>query len=185
MQELSLNVLDVAQNSVSAGATLIQIEVDIDTARKRMTISIEDNGRGMDDETQKRVCDPFYTTRTTRKVGLGLPFFKLAAEQAGGGLTIRSALGKGTRVEAVFRLGHIDLAPLGDMASTVANLIQCDPDIDFLYTIRADGEAFCLDTRQLREMLGEVSLAEAQIALFIQEYIRENSIHLQNRSTQL
>ena len=115
MQELSMNLLDIAQNSVAAGSTLTQITIAIDTAAKRLTLTIADNGKGMDEETVRRVTDPFYTTRTTRKVGLGLPLFQEAARATGGELTIRSAVGKGTTVEAFFTLGHIDLAPLGDL----------------------------------------------------------------------
>lgn len=120
MQELSMNVLDVAENSVAAGATLVAITLSIDTAAKRMTLTITDNGRGMPPEMAARVTDPFCTTRKTRKVGLGLPFLKMAAEMTGGALSIESTVGKGTCVTAWFTLGHIDLAPLGDMSATVA-----------------------------------------------------------------
>ena len=129
-----MNVLDVAENSVAAGATLVAITLSIDTAAKRMTLTITDNGKGMPPEMAARVTDPFCTTRKTRKVGLGLPFLKMAAEMTGGALSIESTVGKGTCVTAWFTLGHIDLAPLGDMSATVAGLIQCSPDIDFVYT---------------------------------------------------
>jgi len=148
MQELSMNVLDVAENSVAAGATLVAITLSIDTAAKRMTLTITDNGKGMPPEMAARVTDPFCTTRKTRKVGLGLPFLKMAAEMTGGALSIESTVGKGTCVTAWFTLGHIDLAPLGDMSATVAGLIQCSPDIDFVYTVQADGEQFAADTRE-------------------------------------
>ena len=115
-----MNVLDVAENSVAAGATLVAITLSIDTAAKRMTLTITDNGKGMPPEMAARVTDPFCTTRKTRKVGLGLPFLKMAAEMTGGALSIESTVGKGTCVTAWFTLGHIDLAPLGDMSATVA-----------------------------------------------------------------
>ena len=114
-----MNVLDVAENSVAAGATLVAITLSIDTAAKRMTLTITDNGKGMPPEMAARVTDPFCTTRKTRKVGLGLPFLKMAAEMTGGALSIESTVGKGTCVTAWFTLGHIDLAPLGDMSATV------------------------------------------------------------------
>jgi len=158
MQELSMNVLDVAENSVAAGATLVAITLSIDTAAKRMTLTITDNGKGMPPEMAARVTDPFCTTRKTRKVGLGLPFLKMAAEMTGGALSIESTVGKGTCVTAWFTLGHIDLAPLGDMSATVAGLIQCSPDIDFVYTVQADGEQFAADTRELRAVLDGVPL---------------------------
>lgn len=175
MQELSLNILDVAQNSVRAGATLIEISVQADTAAKRLTVTIADNGCGMNPQTLAGVTDPFYTTRTTRKVGLGLSFFKLAAQQTGGDMTVESQQGKGTRVTAWFTLGHIDMEPVGDLAGTVAGLVQCSPDLDFVYTLCVDGQSFCMDTREMRAILGDVSLAEPQVALFIREYLNENT----------
>ncbi len=134
-----MNVLDVAENSVAAGSTLTSITVEIDTAKRLLAVTIADNGKGMDEETVRRVTDPFYTTRTTRKVGLGLPLFREAAEATGGALHIRSQPGRGTTVRATFTLGHIDLAPLGDMTGTVVGLVQCNPKIDFVYRVVADG----------------------------------------------
>ena len=178
MQELSMNVLDVAENSVAAHATLIDITLSIDTAARRMTLSITDNGKGMPPEMVQRVTDPFCTTRTTRKVGLGLPLLKMAAEMTGGSLAIESTVGKGTCVTASFTLGHIDLAPLGDMSATVAGLIQCNPEIDFVYTVRADGEQFTADTRELRAVLDGVPFSEPAVALWLREYLAENTEHL-------
>ena len=124
MRELSLNMLDIAQNSIAAGATLVTLAVDCDRAADRLTLTVEDNGRGMTAEQLEQVRDPFFTTRTTRKVGMGIPLFRMAAEMAGGGLQIRSAPGVGTTVEAVFTLSHIDRMPLGDMDGTVTALIR-------------------------------------------------------------
>ncbi|MEG2436335.1 MAG: sensor histidine kinase, partial [Ruthenibacterium sp.] len=170
-----MNVLDVAENSVSAGATLTQITLIINTQQKLQTLTIADNGKGMPPEMLARVTDPFCTSRTTRKVGLGLPFLKMAAEMTGGTLAIESTVGVGTTVTATFTLGHIDLMPLGDMASTVAGLIQCNPDVDFVYTITADDESFTVDTRELRAVLDGVSFAEASVAVWVKEYIEENT----------
>lgn len=178
MQELSMNVLDVAENSVAAGATLVAITLSIDTAAKRMTLTITDNGKGMPPEMAARVTDPFCTTRKTRKVGLGLPLLKMAAEMTGGALSIESTVGKGTCVTAWFTLGHIDLAPLGDMSATVAGLIQCSPDIDFVYTVQADDEQFAADTRELRAVLDGVPLSEPSVALWLREYLAENTEQL-------
>ena len=113
MPEIALNVLDIAQNSVRAEASLIQISVDVDEAADTLTITIEDNGCGMTAEQTARVTDPFFTTRTTRKIGLGVPFFKMAAESTGGSFSIQSEPGVGTKVTAVFGLSHIDRMPLG------------------------------------------------------------------------
>ncbi len=182
MQELSMNVLDVAENAVAAEATLTAVTLAIDTAAKRLDLTIADNGKGMPPEVAARVTDPFYTTRTTRKVGLGLPFLKMAAELTGGGMELASEVGRGTTVHAWFTLGHIDLAPLGDMAATMAGLIQCNPDVDFVYTVEADGQRFCADTRELRAILDGVPFSEPSVALWLREYFAENTQTLLKRS---
>lgn len=173
-----MNLLDVAENSVAAGAKLVRIELSVDEEARRLRLSISDDGKGMDPELAKRVTDPFCTSRTTRKVGLGLPFLKMAAELAGGGMKLESQPGLGTTVTAWFTWGHIDLAPLGDMAGTIAGLMQCNPQTDFVYTLTADGESFCADSRQFREILGDVPLSSPEVALFIRDYISENSAPL-------
>ncbi|MGD9560224.1 MAG: sensor histidine kinase [Oscillospiraceae bacterium] len=173
MQELSMNILDVAENAVAAGATLIAIALEQDTAAMRQTLRIEDNGRGMDAATVQKVTDPFYTTRTTRDVGLGLPFLKMAAEMTGGALAIESTPGKGTCVSASYGLGHIDLMPLGDMGGTVAALVQARPDIDIDFSFCRDGAVFRFTTAEAREILGGVSLGEAAVAQFIKSYVDE------------
>lgn len=178
-----MNVLDVAENSVAAGSTLTSITVEIDTAKRLLAVTIADNGKGMDEETVRRVTDPFYTTRTTRKVGLGLPFFREAAEATGGALHIRSQPGRGTTVRATFTLGHIDLAPLGDMTGTVVGLVQCNPKIDFVYRVVADGEEFCMDTREVRGILEGVPLSTPEVAVFLRGYLQENTENLLKRST--
>lgn len=183
MQELSLNILDIAQNSIKAGATLVRIEIEIDRAKNGMRIAVIDNGCGMDEATLERVVDPFYTTRTTRKVGLGLPLFREAAEATGGALHIRSQPGRGTTVRATFTLGHIDLAPLGDMTGTVVGLVQCNPKIDFVYRVVADGEEFCMDTREVRGILEGVPLSTPEVAVFLRGYLQENTENLLKRST--
>lgn len=175
MPEISLNILDVAQNSVTAKASLIRIGVRADSGRDRLTVSISDNGCGMSEETAKRAIDPFYTTRTTRNVGLGLSFLKLAAELTGGYFDLKSSLGEGTEVTAVFGLTHIDRMPLGDIAGTMTSLIGTSPDIDFILEYSYDGKSFEMDTHEFREVLGEdVSLSEPEVLDFISGYIKEN-----------
>lgn len=178
MQELSLNVLDVAENSVRAEASLIEITVEEDTAADRLTIVIRDNGRGMTREQVETVIDPFYTTRTTRKVGLGVPFFRMAAQLSGGDLTIRSEVGKGTEVTATFGLTSIDRMPLGDMNGTVAALVQCNPGIDWVYTRRKDGREMVMDTRRFREILEDMPLDSPEVLQFLREYLAENTAEL-------
>ena len=174
MQELSMNVLDIAENSVKAGASLIEITLTLDRAASRLTLCVKDNGCGMSEELAARVTDPFCTSRTSRKVGLGLPFLQMAAELTGGRLTLESEKGKGTAVTALFCTDHIDMPPLGDVAASVAGLIQCNPAIDFVFTLTGPGGRFCADTREMRPMLGEVSLAEPEVALWLREYLAEN-----------
>lgn len=175
MKELSLNILDIAENSVRAGATLVGISLA--QQDNELTVIIRDNGCGMSPETLQRVENPFYTTRTTRSVGLGIPLYKLAAEQTGGSVSIRSVqeaedpVHHGTEVTAVFHTDHIDCAPLGDMVSTVLTLIHGSPQIDFVYTHTAPGLAVSLDTREIRAVLGE----EIPLDSFeVMEWIRDN-----------
>ena len=176
MKELSLNILDVAKNSVRAGASLIEIALT-HHHDDFLTLTITDNGCGMEEDFLKHVTDPFYTTRTTRKVGLGLPLLKLAAEQTGGSLTIQSSTKpphNGTRLEARFNTASIDCMPLGDIVSTVCILIAGTPEIDFLFTHVSDTYNVSLDTRELRAVLGDgISLAEPEIQQWIREYLAE------------
>lgn len=178
MQELSLNILDIAQNSVKAGAAQITVAVRESTAADTLIITIEDNGCGMSAETVARVTDPFYTTRTTRRVGLGVPFFKMAAEMTGGSFTISSEVGRGTVVQAVFGLSHIDRMPLGDIADTMCCLISCSPDINFIYIREIDGESFTASTAEFKEVLGDIPLNMPQVMEFIKAYIKENTENL-------
>lgn len=176
MPEISLNILDVAENSTRAGASLIEITVDADMAADRLTVIIRDDGCGMTAEQVSHVTDPFFTSRTTRKVGLGVPFFKYAAESTGGSFTIESQSGKGTTVTAVFVLSHIDRMPLGDITSTIHTLVVYHPESDFLYRYSYCGASFTLDTREFREILGGVPFDEPEISEYIREYLIENKM---------
>ena len=178
MRELSLNVLDIAQNSVSANASLIEIELTEDTKNHDLLIGIYDNGKGMTPEQVENVRDPFFTTRTTRKVGMGIPLFKFAAEMTGGRLEIDSEVGVGTRVRAYFKTDHLDFTPIGDMTSTIITLITMNLHIDFLYRRKVDSKEFVVDTRQLKEILGDVPLNEPSIVSWITQYINENTKQL-------
>lgn len=176
MKELSLNILDVAKNSTAAGAT--KVEISLETNEDGiLAVSIIDNGCGMDEETLMGVTNPFYTTRKTRKVGMGLPLLKMAAEQTGGRLEISSSTEKGssgTSLTAVFDTESIDCMPLGDIISTICILIAGSPEVDFLFTDRRPSGCVQLDTAQLREVLGgEISLAEPEIQMWIKEYLEE------------
>ena len=181
MQELSLNILDIAQNSIVANATLIEISVEVDE-NDFLAITIRDNGKGMDQETVENVINPFFTSRTTRKVGLGVPFFKQAAEDTGGSFHIESQVGIGTTIKAIFDTQNIDYTPLGEVWDTVAILIQMNENLDFVYTVRKDGEEFVCDTRQLREIMEGMPLSDLNVVQWIKEFIRENQTEILKRS---
>lgn len=178
MRELSLNVLDIAQNSVAAGAKLIEISLKESTADHELFIDIRDNGKGMSKEKLERVLDPFFTTRTTRKVGMGVPLFKLAAEMTGGKFEIDSVENVGTNVKAYFKTNHLDFTPIGDMTSTFISLVTMNLNIDFVYERSLDGKSFTVDTRQLKEILGDVPLNEPEITQWITDYVNENTKQL-------
>ena len=178
MPEISLNILDVAENSTRAGAACVCITVDADREADKLTVVIEDDGCGMTREQLEQVTDPFFTTRTTRKVGLGVPFFKMAAELSGGSFDISSEPGEGTRVEAVFGLSNVDRMPLGDMTSTMHSLITMHEDTDFIYTFRYNGEEFILNTAEFREILGGISFNEPEVSSYIRDYLAENEREL-------
>ena len=169
MTELSLYVLDIVQNSVAAGAS--RIDVGITGKDGVLTFAVKDNGHGMSAEFLAKALDPFTTTRTTRRIGLGLPFLKQAAEQTGGTLRLDSEEGVGTELTAEFYTGHIDMPPIGDIKSTVVTLIQGSPGIRFVF----DRGVYKLDTDELREQLGdEVPLNEPAVLEWIGEYVEEN-----------
>ena len=174
MQELSMNVLDVAENSMRAQAKNVTIKVIEDSAADLLSISIEDDGCGMSEEQVAQVTDPFFTTRTTRKVGLGVPLFKMAAEMSGGEFSISSKPGVGTKTCATFGLTNIDRMPMGDMASTIQLLICSHEDVNLMYTHIVDGKEFFVSTNQLKEVLEGVSLETPEIRMFIEEYLREH-----------
>ena len=174
MQEISLNILDIAQNSISAEAKNITIIIDEDLAADTMTVEINDDGKGMNEEFLKQVTSPFKTTRTTRKVGLGISFLKEAAELTGGTFTITSKVGVGTNVKAVFVHSNIDRQPLGDLAGTIASLIFLNPDIDFYLLHKVNQNSYELSTKEMRKMLDGVSLGTPEVMIFITDFINEN-----------
>jgi len=179
MKELSLNILDITYNSIKAKAEKIEILVSELISTNLVEIEIKDNGCGMDEEFLRRVTDPFVTTRTTRKVGLGIPLFKQSAEDAEGCFKISSKVGEGTTVYASFRLDHLDRAPIGDMSSTVVSLIQANDQVHFIYTHKTDLGTFVLDTDELHAQLGDIPLSDPAILSWIGEYINENLEEIQ------
>ncbi len=173
MKEISLHILDIVQNSVSAKASEVKIDIAESISENIIKVSISDNGCGMDKEFLKNVTDPFTTTRTTRKVGLGIPLFKLAAEQAGGSFSIESEKGVGTIVRASFEHNNIDRSPIGDMAGTLISLVSVNETVDFVYSHTAENGTFIFDTKEIRNTLGEVPLSEYEVLNWIEGYINE------------
>ena len=182
MKELSLNILDITENSTKAGATLVKIELS--ESDEQLIIAITDNGTGMKEETLLSVSNPFYTTRTTRKVGMGIPLFRFAAEQTGGNLTITSKHFEeypdthGTTVVAVFNKKHIDFTPLGDVISTITTLIQGHPTVDFLFTHSKGDASVSLDTREIRAVLEGVPLDTFEVLIWIKDNLEEQYTEL-------
>ena len=173
MREIALHILDIAQNSVVANAKNIKIEVIEDVAADILSVEISDNGCGMTAEFLANVTSPFTTKRTTRKVGLGIPLLKLAAENTGGRFEILSEINVGTTTKAVFGYSHIDRQPLGDMAETMLGLITSYESVDFLYIHKANNKEFALDTAEIKSILGDVSFSNPEVYLWLKEYISE------------
>ena len=167
MRELALHLLDIAENSAAAGAKTIRIDVTEDTKSDRLVMKITDDGKGMSEEMVKQVTDPFVTSRTTRKVGLGLPLLKEAAELCNGSLLISSKLGQGTEVNVDFQRSHIDRMPLGDLATTFLNLIIAHPAIHFIFSYKVNSESFYLDDETIKSELQGVSLTEPVVLTFL------------------
>ena len=173
MRELSLNILDIAQNSISAGSSLTEIVVNENTKDKTLLIGIYDNGCGMTEEQVKSVIDPFFTTRTTRKVGMGIPLFKMSCEQTGGKFTIESEKGVGTKINALYKTDSIDFTPLGDIASTIVTIVSMNADKDFLYRRVLDDKEFIFSTVEIKKILDGVPLSEPSVMNWIEEYLNE------------
>lgn len=180
MNDLSMHILDIIQNSISAGATRVELTVDENPAADLLTIVIGDNGRGMTQEQVSRLADPFFTSRTTRKVGMGIPLLKQTAMQSGGDVVIVSEPGKGTVVTATFGYSNIDRPPLGDVANAFILTASSNPDMDFVLTYRYDGQEYCLDTADVREIFGDVAFRNLTIVKNVGEMLKENIAEIRN-----
>ncbi len=179
MREIALHILDIAENSVAANATRVEILVDEDLQNDRLKVVVQDNGKGMDVEIAARIVDPFVTSRTTRKVGLGIPLFKAAAEACNGYLKIESAAGKGTRLEAEFQYSHIDRMPLGDLPGTILHLMIGHPDVHWLFHYQVGDNAFTFDDQPIKEELGDVPLTEPAVLTFLRQMLEEGVARVQ------
>jgi len=174
MNDLSLHIIDIIQNSLSAGAGIIKLTVEEDIPRDSLVIIIEDNGRGMTKEVAERLEDPFYTTRTTRRVGMGIPLFKQSALQSGGGLSITSEVGKGTVVRAWFVHSNIDRPPLGDIANSFVLMVSANPNMHFVLKYIFNGREYVFDSVEVAEVLGDISLSDVRVIKMLEEMVDEN-----------
>ncbi|MCG8471980.1 MAG: ATP-binding protein [Desulfobacterales bacterium] len=173
MKEISLHILDVVENGIAAGGDLITILVEEAPERNILTLEVSDNGRGVSQEVQAHITDPFYTTRTTRKVGMGLSLLKAAAERCGGGFSFSSREKSGSTVVCSFLYNHIDRAPLGDMPQTFVALLAGYPDVDFNYRHTISGKTFEMKTRDIRHELEGIALNEPSVLSYLKSAIRE------------
>ena len=172
MIDLAMHMMDIVQNSLRAGAGKIDIDLIENSGDHTLLFRVKDDGSGMDGETVKKLDDPFFTTRTTRKVGLGVPFLKMTCEQTGGTLKVFSEEGVGSVVEAVYRTDHPDCLPLGDMGGYLALLLRANPQVRIRFICRIDEAGFLLDSDELKEQ--GIELQYSQMLGAVREYIREN-----------
>ena len=178
MRELSLHILDIVQNSITAQAKLITVEIIEDIPSNLLKITISDDGKGMDAETLKKVNESFTSSRTTRKTGMGIALFRAAAELAGGGLSLESEPGKGTVTTAVFEHGNIDRMPIGNMSETMVMLVMKAADIDFIYRHIYNGNVFEFSTKEIKDVLEGAPIDDYEVLQYIQNYIHENLTEL-------
>jgi signal transduction histidine kinase len=171
MLDLSSHILDIAENSVRAGATKVEIIIREDSGNNLLTIEVNDNGKGMTKEETQKAHDPFYTTKTVRRVGLGIPLLAEATQRANGFIKLSSKQGRGTKLKAVFQLDHLDRQPLGNITSTIINLIAGNSSVDFIYKHRHNDRRFSMDTRNIRKEIGDLPINHSEILRYIRNVI--------------
>lgn len=174
MKDVSLHILDILQNSIVANAKLIKVNIYDSNLSGTLKFTISDDGKGMDDKILNKITDPFYTTRTTRKVGLGIPLLKQNCEQTGGSLNIKSTINKGTSIDALFYKNHLDMLPLGDISGVISLTASSWPDIDFEYSHKTDFGNYVFNTKEIKETLENIPINNPQVIKFMKEMIEEN-----------
>lgn len=173
-----MHILDLVQNSIEAGATQVLLEIIESNAEDTLTFRVSDNGRGMSEEIQRRVLDPFVTTRTTRRVGLGLPLIDMSTKRCGGHLKIESTPGQGTVVEAGYQYSHLDRPPLGNILETLKTLIIANPELDFIFRHSVNDRHFSVTTKEITTILDGIPLSNPDVILWLHEYLSENIANL-------
>jgi len=181
LRELSLHIMDIIENGIGAGADLIRLSIEEDHKKNMLRVIITDNGQGIPEALLEKVTDPFYTTRTTRRVGLGLSLFREASRRCEGDFKIESRENEGTRVEATFRMDHIDLAPMGDIEGAMTGLMMGSPEVDFVYSHHVEGQLFHLDTRTIKRELEGVPINHPKVLQYISETIREGLVGIRRK----
>ncbi len=178
MQDIAMYMLDIANNALNAQAKNIKICLEIDEREDRLSLSIEDDGVGMDEETQRKVVDPFFTTRKTRSIGLGIAFFKALADQCEGIFTLRSKPNEGTTIKVVIRNSHIDRPPLGDIAETIITLIQADTLVDYQFKYQFEDSVFIFNTIDVKKILDDIKINEPGVLVWLKNYLNEGIDHI-------
>jgi len=181
MKDFSLHILDIAENSIKAEARKIEIRIETNSKEDLLSLEIRDDGKGMDKETIKMALDPFFTTKESRRFGLGLPLLAQAAKLANGSICIESKPGEGTRVKATFQASHIDTKPLGDIPQTVVTLMMGHPEVDILYSHKIDDSEYCFDTREMRAQLNGMPVNSPEVIRFARKNIKEGLDNLRRR----
>jgi hypothetical protein len=175
MEDLSLHILDIVENSVAAQATKIEIRLSEDKNKDLLSVEVIDNGIGMDEGTQKRALDPFFTSKKVRRFGLGLSLLSESAKAANGHLSIKSEKGRGTRIRADFQYSHIDRKPLGDIGQTIITLVIGNPDLDIIYVHKKDGRKYRLDTRKIKGQLKDIPINSLDGIRMIKEDLKRDT----------
>ena len=173
MEDLSLHILDLVENAIAAKAKKIEISIQEEPKEDRLVIEIKDDGMGMDQEVSQKAADPFFTTRSSRRVGLGLSLMAQAAQEAGGRLRIESELEKGTKVVTTFQYHHIDRKPLGDMTETMTTLLLGNPELQISYIHQKDGKSYVLNSQMLKERFKNQSLTHPEVIQWLRRHLRE------------
>lgn len=173
MEDLSLHILDIVENAVSARARKIEIRVTEEPGEDRLTIEIRDDGMGMEEEVSQKALDPFFTTRSSRRVGLGLSLMAQAAREAGGSLRIESKPGRGTTVTAIFQYHHIDRKPLGNMTETMTTLLLGNPDLEIFYTHRKEEKSYELSSPLLKNLFKDRPFIDPEVIQWVKTHLKE------------
>jgi len=173
LNEIALFLLDIANNSITAQATLIIIKLIIDPLKDVIRMVVSDNGCGMDEETIQAVISPFYSTRTTRKIGLGIPLIKQSCEASNGSFELQSKVNEGTTLTMEWQYSHIDTVPIGDIGATMMTLIGANSKIDYLLHYQSESNALVFDTREVKTQLGEDDLSDPEVLGYLRDYINQ------------